>query len=153
MTKGRIGECKYCGKIHGFRKENCPAYENKLTKEQLVSRFPNMLADGIGKLDGNYHIRLDTSVDPVQHAPIGVPVALRSKLQTTLNEMVDQDLLAPVTTPTPWISSMVVVPKKNGKLRIFLDLKDLNAAFKENTIHFPPSKTSRRDCMVPRSSP
>ena len=84
--------------------------DKPLTKEQLVSRFQNVFADG--KLDGNYHVRLDLSVDPVQHAPRRVPVALRSKLQTTLNEMVEQDVLAPVTTPTPWISSMVVVPTR-----------------------------------------
>ena len=30
-----------------------------------------MFADGIGKLDGNYHIRLESgpSIDPVPHAP------------------------------------------------------------------------------------
>ena len=82
--------------------------DDPLTKEQLVSRFPNLFADGIGKLDGNYHIRLDPGVDPVQHAPRRVPVALRSKLQTTLNEMVEQDVLAPVTTPTPGISSIII---------------------------------------------
>ena len=59
--------------------------DDPLTKEQLVSRFPNVFADSIGKLDGNYHIRLDPGVDPVQHAPRRVSVALRSKLQTTLN--------------------------------------------------------------------
>ena len=102
--------------------------DKPLTKDQLVSRFPNVFVDGIGKLDGNYHICLDPGIDPVQHAPIRVPVALRSKLLTTLNEMVEQDVMAPVTSPTPWILSMVVVPKKNGKLRICLDPKDLYAA-------------------------
>ena len=81
--------------------------DKPMTKEQLVSRFSMVFVDGIGKLDDNCHIRLDPSVDPVQHALRRVPVALRSKLQTTLNEMVEQDVLVPVTTPTPWISSMV----------------------------------------------
>ena len=40
-----------------------------LTKVQLVSMIPNAFADGIGKLDGNYHIRLSPIVDHVQHAP------------------------------------------------------------------------------------
>ena len=88
--------------------------DEPLTKDQFVSRFPNVFADGIGKLDGSYHIRLDPGVDPVQHAPRRVLVALRSKLQTTLNEILEQDVLAPVTTPTPRISSMVVVPRRMG---------------------------------------
>ena len=76
---------------------------------------------GVGKLDGEHHIHLDPSVDPVQHAPRRVQEALRSKLQSTLEDMVQQDVLAPVTL---WISSMVAVPKRNGKLRICLDPKN-----------------------------
>ena len=106
-----------------------------LTKEQLVKNFPKVFADGVGKLDGEHHIRLDPSVDPVQHAPRRVQVALRSKLQSTLEDMVLQEVLAPVTEPTPWISSMVVVPKRNGKLRICLDPKNLNVAVQRE--HYP----------------
>jgi len=51
--------------------------DKPLTKEQLVSMFPDVFAYGIGKLDGNYHIRLDTSIDPVQHAQQRVSMALR----------------------------------------------------------------------------
>ena len=82
-----------------------------LTKEQLVKNFPSVFADVIGKLDGKHHIRLDPSVNNVQHVPRRVQVALRSKLQSTLEDLVQQDVLAPVT---PWMSSVVVVPKRNG---------------------------------------
>ena len=37
-------------------------------------------------------------------------------------------------TPTPWISSMVIVKKKSGKIRICLDPKDLNESIeRENS--------------------
>lgn len=42
-----------------------------------------------------------------------------------------------VTTPTPWISSMVVVPKKKGKHRICLDPKDLNNAIQRENYPLP----------------
>ena len=42
--------------------------------------------------------------------------------------MVQQGIIVLVTTPTAWIRSMVVVPKKNGKLCICLDPKDLKKA-------------------------
>ena len=38
--------------------------DKPLTKEQLVSRFPDVFADGIGKIDGNNHICLDPSINP-----------------------------------------------------------------------------------------
>ncbi|KAL0151515.1 hypothetical protein M9458_053167, partial [Cirrhinus mrigala] len=35
---------------------------------------------------------------------------------------------APVTQPTPWVNSLGVTEKKNGSLRVCLDLRDLNKA-------------------------
>ena len=64
-----------------------------------------------------------------------MPVALRDRLKKTLDLLVEQDILAPVTEPTPWISSMVAVPKSDGRLRICLDPKDLNQAIQRE--HYP----------------
>ena len=35
-------------------------------------------------------------------------------------------VISKVDAPTPWCTGMVVVPKKNGKVRICVDLKPLN---------------------------
>ncbi|KAL9964981.1 hypothetical protein ACROYT_G028701 [Oculina patagonica] len=48
-----------------------------------------------------------------------------------------QGVIAQVTTPTKWISSMVAVPKKNGKLRICLDPRDLNHAIQRENYQIP----------------
>ena len=45
--------------------------------------------------------------------------------------------MAPVTEPTPWISSMVAVPKSDGRLRICLDPKDLNQAIQREYYPLP----------------
>ena len=96
-----------------------------------------MFGEGVGLLEGEYHIQLKEDAVPVQHAPCRVPVALRDRLRNTLDEMVQQDIVAPVTQPTPWISSVVVVPKKNGTLRVCLDLKDLNKAIEREHYLLP----------------
>ena len=44
-------------------------------------------------------------------------------------------MLMPVHEPTPWVSSMIVVPKKNGSIRICLDPRDLNKAVEH--AHYP----------------
>ena len=62
-------------------------------------------------------------------------VALRAKLQASLEDLVSQEVLTPVSKPTQWISSMVVVTKQNGKLRICLDPKDLNYSVQRE--HYP----------------
>ena len=71
----------------------------------------------------------------VQHAPRRVPVALRDQLKAELDKMTEQGIIAPVTAPTPWDSSLVAVPKKNGMLRLCLDPEDLNKAVQRE--HYP----------------
>ena len=72
---------------------------------------------------------------PVQHAPRRVPVPLREVLQKSLDDLTKQDIIAPVQQPTLWVSSMVIVPKKNGTLRICFDPQDLNRAILRE--HYP----------------
>ena len=40
-------------------------------------KFPNVFSEGLGRLEGQYTIRLDETVPPVQHAPRRISVALR----------------------------------------------------------------------------
>jgi len=48
---------------------------------------------------------------------------------------VEADVLAPVSEPTRWVSSMVVVEKENNKIRNCLDPHDLNIAIMRS--HYP----------------
>ena len=62
-------------------------------------------------------------------------MAIRDQLKDTLTQLTKQEIIQPVMEPTAWINSMVVVPKKNGSLRICLDPKDLNKAIRR--CHYP----------------
>ena len=112
-----------------------------------------VFGDGIDELEGEYRIRLDDTVDPIQHAPRRIPVALRDRLKTTLDDMVRNDIIEAVEQPTEWISSMVVLTKKDSKLRICLDPKDLNRAIRRELSSYRRLKISRRGCTEPRCSP
>jgi len=112
-----------------------------LTRKGVIQKHPLVFGDGVGLLDGEYHIRIEPGVDPVQHAPRRVPVAIREQLRSTLEELALQDIIAPVTQPTPWISSLVVLPKKNGSLRLCLDPQDLNKAIQRE--HYPQSNMNQ----------
>ncbi len=106
-----------------------------VSTQNLIESYPKVFGNDVNLLEGYYHIRLDGSVEPVQHAPRRVPVPLRECLKKTLDDLVQQEILAPVKQPTPWISSMVVVLKKDGTLRICLGPKDLNKAILRE--HYP----------------
>ena len=103
----------------------------------LIKSFPRVFADGVGALAGKYHLVLDESARPVQHPPRRVPVAIRERLRETLEDLEKREIIVRVTTPTPWISSMVVVPKKNCKLRICLDPMDLHRALQRENYPMP----------------
>ena len=76
-------------------------------------------------------IQIDETVQPVQHAPRRIAVALRPKFKEALDDLVPQDMIAPVTTP------IVAVPNKNGKLRICLHPKVLDHAIQKGEIPAP----------------
>ena len=82
-----------------------------------------------------FNFRLIGAVPAVVHAPRPVPVAMRDQVKRELDNLVKCGILAPVTEPTDWVSSMVCVRKKNGRVRICLDPADLNKAVLRE--HFP----------------
>lgn len=63
-----------------------------------------------------------------------MPVAVREQLRSTLDQLVQQDILTPMIKPTPWISSLVIVPKNYG---LCLDPKDLNKAILRENYPLP----------------
>ena len=92
--------------------------------------------DGLGCVsDVLYHIDVDPSCQPVIHPPRQVPVMLRPKIQQELDRMESLDVIEKVSTPTPWVNSMVTIVKPNGKLRICIDPRDLNKAIRRE--HYP----------------
>ena len=105
------------------------------TIDSVVDNFSDVF-EGLGRLPGKYHIDVDPEVRPVQHCQRNVPVAMKADLKNKLAELVEKKVITPVDQPTDWISSMVVV-RRNNKLRICLDPKDLNAAIRRPKYPIP----------------
>jgi hypothetical protein len=57
-------------------------------------------------------------------------------VRNDLEHLLGAGFIAPVDQAT-WLSPIVVVPKKNGKLRICVDFRRLNAATKKNPYPLP----------------
>lgn len=104
-----------------------------LTNETILSKYKDVFT-GLGELEGEYKIKIDETVKPVIHAPRKVPVAIREQLKSTLCKLETDGVIAKVTQPTKWVSSMMIVVKP-GKMRICLDPKDLNFAIQRE--HYP----------------
>ena len=95
--------------------------------KDLQTLFPNSF-DCIGDMYGEYDIKTDLTVLPVQHRRHKVQIEYKDEIEKELGEMVRQGIIAKQTEPTPWVSSLTYPKKANGKLRICLDPKVLNKA-------------------------
>ncbi|MCO5597264.1 hypothetical protein L7F22_051340 [Adiantum nelumboides] len=127
----------------------------------LEERFRNMLAKDLTKEEEEdyinmfkrylHHFITDYSmikgVDVIQHhidlKPDAKPVAQKLRrlgvvqqeaLLFEVNKLLKAGFIYPVTN-SEWVSPVVVTPKKNGKWRVCVDYKPLNAATKRD--HFP----------------
>ena len=92
---------------------------------------------GEGKMEGTLHLEVDETVSPVILPPRRVPVAMKQPLKDELTRLQEMGVIAEVDTPTDWVSSMVIVKKKSGKIRLCIDPKPLNKALKRSHYMLP----------------
>ena len=106
-------------------------------KEQLTEMYPNSF-DRIGSLKGEYTIKMDPSVRPVQQARRKVPIESKEAISAALDSMIAEDILEPQIELTPWVNNATYLVKPTGEVRPCLDCVPLNKAIiREN--HTPPT--------------
>ena len=111
--------------------------DNKtLTKSSMGESYADVLS-GEGKMEGTLHLEVDETVSPVILPPRRVPVAMKQPLKDELTRLQEMGVIAEVDTPTDWVSSMVIVKKKSGKIRLCIDPKPLNKALKRSHYMLP----------------
>lgn len=97
-------------------------------REKYRAKFPELFT-GLGEMQGEYHIKLNTNASPVSVSTSRrVPLTLLGKVEAQLKDMESKGIIRKVEEPTPWCSAMVVVPNSNGKVRNCVDLTKLNKA-------------------------
>ena len=90
----------------------------------------------IGSLPKTHHISVKPEFTPTISPARQVPIALRDKL----NRMIKLDVIESVSEPTEWVNPLVTVEKRNLKLRVCLDPRDLNKAIKWQHYKLPTAE-------------
>ena len=110
--------------------------ESSLTAQNVLKEYQDVFdTTSIGCVLKDYVIVTDPTVRPVADPPRRVRVHVRDKLKAKLADLTHQGLITPVTSPTPWVSNLVVVDKPSGDIRICLDPQSLNDAVLRE--HYP----------------
>ena len=114
-----------------------PTTTDQLKESTIRQRYADLFDGKLGTLEGDVHLEVDTSVKPVQLPLRRLPVAIRDRVQRELQTLVDNEIIAPVTTPTKWVSALLIASKQDGSLRICIDPKPLNRALQRSTYYMP----------------
>ena len=114
----------------------------RAVQESPVVRYPSLF-EGLGKLDGEYSIRLEEGAKPFAlMVPRRVAIPLLQPVKEELSRMEKLGVISRVNQPTEWCAGMVVVPKGNKKVRICVDLTHLNKSVRRERHPLPAVEQS-----------
>ena len=102
-----------CDSIHSI---SADTQGTQLLNNSVLYQFKDVLT-GLGELLGEYAIKIQPNSVPVVNPTRRLPVSLRRIVKSELDAMVEKQIIAPVTEPTQWVSSMVVAQKKDGRVQ------------------------------------
>ncbi|CAB4043628.1 Hypothetical predicted protein, partial [Paramuricea clavata] len=89
--------------------------------ESLVESYSDLF-EGLGKLKGfQVCLHVENNVQPIAQPPQRVPFHVQEKLEEQLLNDEKLGVIEKTEGPTPWVSPVVVVPKKDSKHRISPD--------------------------------
>jgi hypothetical protein len=104
--------------------------DNNLNK--ILSKHATVFK-GLGKLnDVKVQLNIDQDQTPKIQPNRRIPFHIRNKVKNALEALEQEDVIerVPDKQPTPWVSPIVAVPKKDGGVRICVDMRQANAAIK-----------------------
>ena len=105
--------------------------------DEMVSRSP-ALFEGLGTLPEVFKIHLQPGGRPYNlPVPRRVPIGLRDMVREELKRMERLGVISPIERDTRWCAGMVVALKKNGKVRLCVDLSKLNQHVRRELFPLP----------------
>jgi hypothetical protein len=72
---------------------------------------------------------------PICQRPYRVPSAYKAEVEKQMEEMMDSQVVEP--SSSPWSSPLVIVPKKDGALRLCCDFRKLNSITEKDVYPLP----------------
>ena len=118
-------------------KESVPQSKDPKIQE-ILNKYCTVF-QGQGKLENQkikLHIR--DNVKPVIQPQRRIPYHMRKDVSKELKKLEEQDIIEKVADqPTPWISPIVATPKKDGGIRLCVDMREANQAIERERHTIP----------------
>ena len=87
--------------------------------------------------ESTVHLYVDSSVEPSVRPARTIPEALKDKVKSALDDLVDKNIITKVDEPTYWVNQMAVSEKKSGDIRICIDPRPLNLVLRREHYRLP----------------
>ncbi|MCO5569648.1 hypothetical protein L7F22_023364 [Adiantum nelumboides] len=122
-----------------FIAQNLTEVEEAVLKE-LLKEFKDVFAWTYHDMKGvppsvvQHTIPMISNAKPLQQKPYPMNPKYAKIVQEELEKLIECGFIYPIEH-LEWVSPIVIVPKKNGKLRVCIDLKKINAATRRD--HYP----------------
>ena len=82
------------------------------------------LFEGTGKLkDFKLKLHIDHAIKPVAQSTRRVPYHLKDKVAEKIRELQKLDIIEETDGPTDWVSPLILSPKRDGDIRIIIDMR------------------------------
>ena len=99
----------------------------KMAKEVIVAategRAEERELKPVGKIkDIKVKLHINPNVAPVAMPHRRISYHLRPKVEQEIEKLETLDIIEKVSGPTPWVSPVVIVPKPNGTIRLYVDI-------------------------------
>lgn len=79
--------------------------------------------------DVEVKLHIDETVSPIAQPAHRIPFHMR-RVAAELDNLERQGIIELVDGPTPWISPLVIIPKKNGNVGVCVDMRMANKAIR-----------------------
>ena len=119
-----------------FNSNNLDKSQQRAVEELLTKHGKLFLNETHSKKASNVFHEIDTGNEkPIHNPPNRVAFNQREYIQQQVQEMIDNKIIQPLTSP--WSSRIVLVKKKDGKLRFCVDYRGLNRITKKDVYPLP----------------
>lgn len=92
---------------------------------------------GLGTFKDTCTITLKKNSEPVARPCRRVPLTIKSKLKSKLEQLEKQKIIAKVNGASEWVNSLVIIEKPNKTLRLCLDPQELNKCIEREFFEIP----------------
>ena len=123
-------------RFESIRKDLCQLEENEVRAiddllenvEDRSTTVDQQTCKELGKIEGFVHkVRIDNKVRPIRQSLRQIPFALRDKVKQEIQRLVEADVIEKVEASS-WTSNVVIVQKKDGRIRLCVDMRAANKA-------------------------